>query len=160
MTESAFGDRISELRKQVGRSTEGSINVDQVYAHYQDSGSGPSGKPAAAFDHPEGGQAGYLSDSLTLYGPDFAQRIADSISEEDAMSDVFIEGVQKISLDVATLAPLEFGNLRESSAAQVIHDGEVTFDRPPLVPRLSEEELRQLKKFSKWNRPDAQFEGF
>jgi hypothetical protein len=147
-----FGDRIDQLREQVGSGIiKGTVDVDQIYAHYQDSGHGPRGKPAAAFDHPEGGQAGYLTNSITAYGPDFAQQIADSISEEVPMKDVFIDGVQSLSLDVATLAPMEFGNLRESSASTVIDDGDVVFDRPALVPRLSSEELDQLKKFSKWN---------
>jgi len=150
MTAGTFGARIDQLREQVGKETGGTVTVDQVYAHYQDSGEGPHGKPAAAFDHPEGGQAGYLSDTLTLYGPQFAQKIADSIAEEEPMVQVFIGGVQDIGLSVEALAPIEFGNLKESSERQVTHDGDVVFDVPATVPRLSEEELRQLGKFSKW----------
>ena len=148
----SFVDRIQELREQVGTGMlVGTVTVDQVYAHYQDSGVGPHGKPAAAFKHPQGGQAGYLSDSLTDLGPDAAQQWADAITEEQPMDEVTIGLVQQLSLTVATVAPIEFGNLRESSAARVTSDGDVVFDRPALVPRLSEEELKVLKRFSKWN---------
>lgn len=152
-----FGARIDQLREQVGKETTGTVTVDQVYAHYQDSGAGPAGKPAAAFDHPDGGEAGYLSDSLITYGPEFAQKIADSIGEEEPMASVFIDGVQRLELDVETLAPMEFGNLRESTERTVVHDGETVFDAPATVPRLSEEELKALGKFSKWkNGPGAE----
>ena len=157
MTAGTFSERIAQLREQVGVLTTGFVNVDQVYAHYQDSGVGPHGKPAAAFDHPDGGEAGYLSDTMTDYGPQWAQAVADSISEETPMADVFIDAVQDIGLEVEALAPLEFGNLRESSERQVEHDGEVVFDSPPLIPRLSDEELKQLGKLSKWKYNGAGF---
>lgn len=151
MTDASFSERIDQLREQVGQGViQGYVNVDQVYAHYQDSGVGPRGKPAEAFDHPRGGEAGYLTDSLTAMGPDFAQEIADSISEETPMTEVFIGGVTDLILDVNTLAPLEWGNLRESAAAQVTDNGDVVYDRPALVPRLSDDELKALKAHTGW----------
>lgn len=40
-------------------------------------------------------------------------------------------------------APVEFGDLRESGHPTVTDEGHTTYDRPPLVPRLSEAELRE-----------------
>lgn len=144
-----FDERMTLLRELVGKGiTEGEVEVNQVYAHYQDSGEGPNGKPAATFEHPRGGIAGYLSDTLTGMGPEVAQRWADSISEERPMTAATIESVDELVEDVHTLAPREFWLLRNSASGKVSDDGRVVFDKPALMPRATQMELDEIRRLS------------
>lgn len=134
---STFGARIEELKRQVGHGTlRGKVEVDQVYAAYQ--------HEHDEFKHPDGGKAHYLRDPLfegiNSHMETLARKaITQGGSElKEGMKDV----VEDLSTKVYEQAPLEFGDLKGSAHPSVESDGAVVFDRPPNVPRLSEEELR------------------
>ncbi len=57
-----------------------------------------------------------------------------------------ISAAEHLSGEVARLAPVEFGDLRGSGHPVVTDDGETIYDRPPLVGRLSKEELKAKDK--------------
>lgn len=144
-----FDERFRMLREMVGKGIlEGEVEVNQVYAHYQDSGEGPNGKPADTFEHPRGGEAGYLSDTLTRMGPEVAQRWADSISQERPMTAATIESVDKLANDVYLTAPREFWLLRNSASGRVTDDGRIVFDRPALMPRATQMELDEVRRLA------------
>lgn len=148
----SFGKQMDELRLQVGKGQlEGQVLVDQVYAHYQDSGVGPHGKPAAAFNHPRGGKAGYLSDTLTEKGAQYAKSLADSIEEGVPMDTRMIQVSESLAMEVATHAPLDFGFLRTSAHVTVTSDSHQVYDRPAVTPRLSQSELDALRAFGGGN---------
>jgi len=133
---STFGDRIDQLKERVGSGDlTGSVVVDQAYARYQHEG--------LDFAHPRGGQALYLQQPLMDHKDAYLQKIADGIlgdggkrAMEECMEDLAEGG------GVASHAPVEFGDLRDSGHPSVTEDGETVYDREPRQHRLSEEELR------------------
>lgn len=134
---STFFERIDHLSEQVGHgSIEAKVEVDQVYAHYQE--------VHPEFRHPQGGQAFYLRDGLyenmDRYMGTAAERLVTPEGSEikTAMKDVS----EHLSREVFERAPREWGDLRASGHPTVTDNGEVIYDRPPNVGRLSEEELR------------------
>lgn len=144
--EPTFAERMDELSTLVGHGMlEATVEVNQVYAHYQDSGHGPDGKPAAAFSHPRGGNAFYLTDGLTAHGPEYAQKLADAIGEEVPMADRMAQVTEDLAQVVFDDAPREFWLLRNSAHPRVVDDGHLSYDRPPLVPRLSQAELNAIR---------------
>jgi hypothetical protein len=158
-----FADRIDELRAQVGDGLlHGQINFDQVYARYVDGwgdlgddtgvitpteeSHGPNGKPGPSFDHPRGGEAGYLTATLTRIGPSIAQAWADSIGEETPLDNVMIHQVEDVTSEAEGLAPREFWLLSGSGHPSVESDGSTIYDRPPLIGRAPEDLLQAMKR--------------
>lgn len=132
---STFGDRIEELKARVGRGTlRGKVEVDQVYARYQ--------HEHDEFKHPDGGKAHYLRDPLYANVDDYMRAVARTTLTEGGPKEGMKEAVEDLSAKVYEEAPLEFGDLKASGHPSVTSDGAVVYDRPPRVPRLSEEELR------------------
>lgn len=130
-----FAERIRELQERVGDGTlRGKVEVDQVYARYQHEG--------LDFKHPRGGQAKYLEQPWLSEAENRVRTVAKTVLEpggpQDGMRDVVEGGAE----DVKTHAPVEFDDLRRSGHPSVEDDGVVVYDRPPEVPRLSEDELR------------------
>jgi hypothetical protein len=131
-----FGERMSELSRIVGSGDlVGSVVVDQVYAQRQ--------HEDLNLNHPQGGQAKYLSQPLMDSRDDYLKRVARTVLEDggtggmrSAMEDLAGEG------GVAKRAPLLWGDLRRSGHPSVTSDGSTVYDRAPLARRLSEEELR------------------
>jgi hypothetical protein len=137
-----FTQRIDELRHRVGSGRlEGKVTVDQVYARYQHEG--------LELGHPRGGMARYLSQPLLDNHSEYLQTYADRVfNDEDGGRSAFVEAMENLAEEggVATFAPVEFSNLRASGHPEV-HDGEdVVYDRPPRQARLTEEEIRELKR--------------
>jgi hypothetical protein len=160
---SDFTDRMAELRRQVGKGMlHGQVNFDQVYARYVDGwgdegddtgvitptemSEGPSGKPGPTFDHPRGGEAGYLTGTLTEVGPAIAQAWADSIGQEQSLDFVMIRQVEDVTAKAAAKAPREFFLLTGSGSAKVDSDGSTIYDRAAVIPRASEHMLQAMKK--------------
>lgn len=136
---STFFDRMDELADQVGHGhLTGKVEVDQVYAHYQHEG--------LDLQHPRGGQAKYLEGPL-LRGVEnhmrtLAKHTLDVEGPRLGMQDI----VEGLSRDVFDEAPREFEDLRNSAHPTVRDDDRLLYDRPPLVPRLTEEELREKNR--------------
>lgn len=131
---STFSARMAELRERVGHGdTEGSVEVDQVYAHYQHEG--------VEFRHPLGGQAKFLEAPLYDHAERYMQQIAERFLDEGPARPM-IDAMEDLSDRVLELSPVEFGDLRDSGHPVVVDDGEVVYDRPPVAHRQSAEELK------------------
>lgn len=129
-----FQERVDLLIEQAKGRWQAKIEVDQVYAHYQE--------VHPEFRHPRGGQAFYVRD--TLYLGQWVGRMAPGLINERGVD---VEGRMRMvanGLDngVILRAPWEFNDLRRSGHPSVLHDGVPVYDRPPMVRRLSEEDLR------------------
>lgn len=55
-----------------------------------------------------------------------------------------VDNVEDLAGQVATTAPVDLGNLRDSAHPTVTDQGGLVYDRPPAQHRLSEAELRAL----------------
>lgn len=143
-----FAEGVDELKNMVGSGTlEGKISVNQVYAHWIDDGVSPHGKPAIAFDHPRGGEAMYLSGPVRYRRGEVFQRWANSILRGRLIPET-VDILRSFKDDVSLNAPREFDILRNSTALRLTDDNEPIFDLPALIPRLSETEIKAIRKSS------------
>lgn len=141
----SFREGVDELKKMVGSGTlEGKVSVNQVYAHYQDSGEGPHGKPAIEFNHPRGGQAGYLSGQIPERREAVMSTWARSILRGTLVPET-IKILRSFADQVMLRAPAEFDILRNSTSLSLTDHGEPIFDQPALMPRLSEAEIKTIR---------------
>jgi hypothetical protein len=135
---STFFQRIDQLADHVGRGTlRGKVVVDQVYAHYQ--------HERAELRHPRGGQPFYLSQPWMAGAFATVERLGKTLLDvggetpKDAMRTVVEDGIR----EVHERAPREFDDLRDSASGEVTDDGREVFNRPALVHRLTDAELRE-----------------
>jgi hypothetical protein len=133
-----FGERIDAFLEEFGDGPlEIKNHVDQVYAQNQEL--------TEHFEHPRGGQAHYLRDALFDNAERFMGHIAQEVITPEgsrihhAAEHVANELVRETSLRT----PVEFGDLKRSGHATVTSDGAVVYDKPPEVPRLTEEQLKR-----------------
>jgi hypothetical protein len=134
-----FDARMAELAEMVGDGhLVAKVEVDQVYAKVQ--------HEALDFNHPRGGQAKYLEQPWEGHATDFARRFAKALLEPGGLQ----EEARAIAEDGVTMvhdhAPVEFDNLRRSGHPTVTDNGDVVYDRPPEVHRLSKTELAALSE--------------
>lgn len=131
----SFTEGVDLLIEQAKGRWAAHVEVDQVYAHYQES--------HPEFHHPRGGQAFYVRDTLYL-GFWLQSRVAPGLITDRGvrlqykMQEVAEGLVQGVHLR----APWEFQDLRKSGHGYVTHDGVKVYDQAPLVGRLSPEALR------------------
>lgn len=137
---STYRERLEELRRMTGCNEgdlEGTVTVDQVYAHYQ--------HEHLEFHHPRGGEALYLQrplmESFRLYLTDYARTVL-----KDGGHPAMARSMEHLSDMVEIRAPVEFADLRRSGHPQVTLGGRVVYDRQPKVHRLTEEELRMKNR--------------
>lgn len=128
----SFVDGISALIKKTGDRYTGRVEVDQVYAHYQ--------HEHPEFHHPDGGQAFYLRDPLTLKAQSYYGKIG-AAAVHGRIEETMIEIVEDLSQEVYDRAPWEFADLRASGHPTVEKNGQIIYDRPPMCKRLDPEEL-------------------
>lgn len=143
---STFFDRIKELKERVPKhSVTAALEVDQVYAHYQHEAisydHNPT-TPSGTLTYHNGGGAKYLERPWLEAAEHDMKRLADGLLEEHGLLDAAIEIAEDGSRMVLVNAPVEFGDLRESGHPTVEVDGVKVYDRPPVVGRLSEAELK------------------
>lgn len=114
---------------------EGSVAVNQVYAHYQ--------HEHMEFRHPRGGMAKYLEVPLLMNGTRYIADVARSYLEDGGRL-AMEHSMEHLAEDggVATHAPVEFDDLRRSGHPKVKVGERTVYDREPRQHRLSEEELR------------------
>lgn len=132
-----FGEGIDYLIEQVGHGDlVGALEVDQVYAHYQEANDW--------LKHPRGGEAHALENSLYRENSKHMQHLADHLITEGGseLTSAMIDVVEDLSQQYFDHAPEEFGDLRASGHPTVTSDGEVVYDRTPNMHRLTEDELR------------------
>lgn len=136
-----FGDGIDELHTLVGRgSLKGSVEFDQVYAFNQHEGywvdfMGHLGPKTMTRGRPH-----FLSAPLTAGSDEMMRSVADHLLRDGPVSGM-IEATEKLAVESAAAAPVEFGDLADSAHPVVTDDGVVVYDRPPIVPRLDERTL-------------------
>lgn len=140
-----FAERMRLLQTNIGPNISGSVTVDQVYAHYQDDGVGPAGKPATEFAHPEGGRSGYLSENLHEHADQYMQQWADDVLTDEPLFRSVIRSAEDLSTLVFADAPRQFWPLRQSAHPMVKSGEGIVYDRPPIVPRLTQDELDALR---------------
>jgi len=131
-----FSRNMSRLIAETHGQVVGSVEVNQVYAHYQ--------HEHPEFHHPDGGEAFYLKTPLFTKVKKYMQMIADHLVNEKGV-DIkagMKEVVEDLSKEVYARAPWEFGDLRASGHPTVKLDGKIIYDRPPNVHRLDEQELK------------------
>lgn len=138
---STFFDRIDELDIAVGHGLLTlAVEINQIYAHYQEVGDD--------FEHPRGGEARALRNSLFVKIDQFMEIYARSFITETG-SDVIQAAkdiAENISFEYYDRAPREFDDLRDSGHPTVTDDGVVIYDRAPRVGRLTAEQLREKSK--------------
>ena len=154
---STFGERIDALKERVGTGDlVGKVTVDQVYAWNQEYGGWLNfmGRYGPKDLHPRhGGEIHFLENSLRDNGSDYLQKLADHLLEERGLYDAMVDDVEHLSAQVAIRAPVETGALRLSGHPTVSDDGAPVYDRAPIVPRLSEAELRDRTRTYRGAKP-------
>lgn len=148
MTAGTFSERARELRRRTGSDQgwlRGSVTVDQVYAHYQ--------HEHLEFRHPRGGRARYLAVPLERGFRGWISDIADGFLDDGGRG-AMIRAMEDLSDQVTTEAPREFDDLRYSGHPQVQLGSRTIYDRPPLVHRLTEAELRAKSRLRYMKLPD------
>lgn len=168
MSNDTFETRMNQLAS-LAEPVYAYVNVDQVYARYQD-GMGDvtdlpyndtgvvtpteqsyvitsSGKPKLGinFDHPKGGNALYLSGYITVHGPSIIEEITKFIDTETPMADISIIAMEDVAANVDSNAPIEIGILARSASVHVNRDNKPYYKRDALIPRLSQSELNALR---------------
>lgn len=132
-----FEESISALLDSLPEhSLKGGVEVNQVYAHYQ--------HEHPEFHHPDGGGAFYLKDPLFGKLDDYMQHLASKTitAHGSEIEDAMAENMEALSQEVYERAPFEFGDLKASGHPTVEKDGVLVYDRPPMVERLDETDLR------------------
>lgn len=111
----------------------GDLDRDQVYAQFQHETPG--------LNHPVGDWK-YQEGPLYERHGDYLQTVADHVHDlargpAEAMADV----VEQLDSDTGARTPKDLTILAHSGHPVVTSDGQVVYDRPPEVPRLTEAEL-------------------
>jgi hypothetical protein len=133
-----FQERTNELLELVGDGDlEIKVEMNQVYAGYQHRGiSRFTGRPLV---YHRGGESHFLHNAMINGSDAHLEKLAASFPEVR-------RGAVEVAGDVRSAAeanaPVEFHNLARSGHETVTDDGAVIHDRPPDVPRLSDEALR------------------
>lgn len=128
-----FVRNIRELIEKTPERVTGHVKVDQVYAHYQHA--------HPEFHHPDGGGAFYLQQPLYIRADKYLMRCAKA-APHGTIKDAMVKNMEKLSGEVYDRAPWEFGDLRASGNPSVDVDGREVYNRPPMVHRLSEDDLK------------------
>lgn len=134
-----FTERCDMLIGQVQGRWSARVEVNQIYAHYQE--------VHPEFQHPRGGQAFYLRD--TIYHGQWLPQIAHGLIGEGGidLTGALRETTEGMTRGVYERAPREFNDLRRSARPYVLRDFAQVAGRPAEVSRLSDEELRHKSQF-------------
>lgn len=133
-----FVQKIDELLERVGEGKlSGTVQVDQVYAKYQ--------LLREDLNHSVG-NAHYLSRPLNEKHPEYFQRMADRLLDPGGIVSGMISACESLAGSAATQTPVEAFNLARSGSVTVRDQGAIAYHRPAQQGRLSEEELRALRR--------------
>lgn len=129
-----FQKRMTYLGSLVGRGNmTGKLIVDQVYAQNQ--------HESLHFKHPRGGKAKYLEEPFLQHYRTYCGYIADSLLDSGPTPGM-VKAMEALSEQVTINAPVLHNYLRQSGHPIVYDDGVTVYNRPPLVHRLTEAEIR------------------
>lgn len=139
-----FAARITELQELVGKGRiSGSVEVDQVYAHYQ--------HERMDLRHPRGGGPGYLRNPLFQRAREFIQRVGSRFDDgRVGMDEAMGWAMEQLCVEVMVNAPVEFSDLKFSGHPKVIDDGQTMYDRAPIIARLSDEQIKAKNRQRRW----------
>ncbi len=138
MGSETFDKRMDELAERVGAGTvRGSVVVDQAYAQYQHEG--------LDLKHPRGGQAKYLEQPFYAEHQGYLRDIAARVLEDGPVQPM-ADSMEDLAGQVFDHAPIEFLDLRASGHPTVSRAGVTEYDRPPIQPRLTEQQLREKSR--------------
>lgn len=143
----SFQEGCIELEKRIGHGDlSGKVIVDQVYAASQHEGTWVTGPLAGHVirNHPRGGQAKFLEQPLFEKASDYMRNLADAV-HDGFLTQAMAENMEDLADEVHDKAPREHEILRNSGHPVVTDDGETVYDRPPIFPRLSEGDLKELR---------------
>jgi hypothetical protein len=133
-----FEERIEQLLEQVGDGRlRGTVTVDQVYAAYQHFREDLRHRV---------GMARYLSFPLVDGYRGYIQTIADHVLEPAGPVHGMTQACESLAHAAATRTPVEQFNLARSQAVTVRDQGAVVYRRAARQRRLSEAELRALRR--------------
>lgn len=133
-----FEQRIDELLERVGDGRlRGTVQVDQVYAKYQEL--------REDLQHSVG-NAHYLSRPLNEHHPQYFQRMADRLLDPGGIVAGMISSCESLAGSAATQTPVEAFNLARSGSVTVRDQGAIVYHRPAQQGRLSKEELKAIKR--------------
>ena len=144
----SFQKGCDDLIEKVGHGKlEGKVTVDQVYAAPQHEGYWVTGPLAGHVirNHPRGGQAKFLEQPLFEKAEDYMHNLADSVLD-GFLVQAMAENMEDLADEVLHKAPREDDFLRNSAHPQVFDDGQLAYNREPLVPRMTEAELREARR--------------
>lgn len=140
-----FAERTRELQEIVGDGDlEGKLTVDQRYAAVQEVGYWETGPNAGVIirNHPRGGGSHYLSDPLFENAERYMHNLSQRVYEPGGLTGAMADNMEDLSREVHERAPRETDALRNSGHPTVTSDGETVYDRPPVIPRLSDADLK------------------
>lgn len=136
--ESFVREGVRRLRDQVGPGKlTGKLRVDQIYAKYQ--------HERLDLRHPRGGGPKYLEGPLFANYQHYLQRLAGSVLSGD-LEDAMIRCMEALNSAMSAAAPIDHNNLRRSGNPRVYSNGRKVYDRAPHQRRMSEAELKTLRR--------------
>lgn len=142
----SFSERTHELEQIVGDGNlVGKVEVNQPYSAPQHEGFWKTGPLAGVVirNHPRGGGAHFLSDPLSENAERYMRNLADRVYEPGGLTGSMADNMEDLSRAVHERAPRDTEALRNSAHPTVTSDGETVYDRPPVVPRLSDADLKR-----------------
>lgn len=145
----SLSERTRELQEIVGDGDlVGKVEVNQPYAVPQHEGIWQTGPLAGVVirNHPQGGGAHFLSEPLTQNAERYMHNLAGNVYEPGGLTGAMADNMEDLSSEVHDRAPRETEALRNSAHPTVTSDGETVYDRPPVVPRLSDADLKNRSR--------------
>lgn len=115
----------------------GRVVVDQVYAKYQ--------HERLDLKHPRGGGPKYLEGPLFAHYREYLERLAKAVLEGE-LERTMMDCMEALNGSMSAAAPIDHNNLRRSGSPRVTSDGKLVAYRRPQQRRLSEQELRALRR--------------
>lgn len=129
---------VRKLQETVGTGKlRGVLRVDQVYAKYQ--------HERLDLHHPRGGGPKFLQRPLYERYRAWMQALADSVLD-GRVEETMARCMEAFNSAMSSAAPVDFNNLRRSGNPRVYSNGRLVYNRSAQQRRLSERELRTLRR--------------
>lgn len=133
-----FAEGVKELDELVGRGKlTGKLVVDQIYAKYQ--------HERLDLRHPRGGSARFLAGPLFTNHRSYLERLAKAALTGE-LERAMLDCVESLNGSMSAAAPINHNNLRRSGSPRVTSEGQLVAYREPQQRRLTEQELKALRR--------------
>lgn len=135
MPKGEFNKRLRELSNIVGdKKIELKVVVNQAYAKFQ--------HESLDLKHPHGGGGKFLTRALFSEYRSVMRGVARDAYRRYGIVSAMTVGSERIARGVYQNAPHEFNDLRNSAAPSVKDRGRFVYNRPPVVKRLTQSQLK------------------